>query len=78
MLIFKLRESYPGVYAKIGSPSTLSRNTEFLWGLKSYECDLAPDVRRLRGITQRFFLLFAAFMLAFVGIVITSAFRGKL
>lgn len=78
MLIFRLREGCPDVYAKIGSPSALSRKVEFLWQLKAHESELSPDTLRLRRISAHFFLAFAGFGLVFVGSVIASAIAGDL
>ena len=78
MLVFRLREGYPDVYAKIGSPSALSRKAEFLWQLKDHESELNPDTLRLRTISVRFVRAFVSLVLAFVGIVIASTFAGDL
>lgn len=77
MLIFKLREGRPDVYAKVGSPSALSRGAEFLWSLRAYEADLGPELRKLRKVSLIFLLSFVAFGLIFVSIIIGSAFSGN-
>ena len=78
MLIFRLREGFPNVYAKIGSPSALSRKAEFLWQLKAHESELNPDTVRLKKMSVRFVLAFTGFVLVFVGSVIASALTGGL
>ncbi|MDR3447956.1 MULTISPECIES: hypothetical protein [unclassified Dyella] len=78
MLIFRLREGYPDVYAKVGSPSALSRKAEFLWQLKAHESGLNSDTLRLKKVSVRFVLAFAGFVLVFVGSVIASALIGGL
>lgn len=77
MLIFKLREGRPDIYAKIGSPSALSRGAEFLWSLRAYEADLGPELRKLRRVSLIFLLSFVAFGLIFVSIIIGSAFSAN-
>lgn len=73
-LIFKLREGFPDIYAKIGSPSACSRSANFLWDLKPHESALDPDLRRLRVKSLIFLRLFIGLGLAFVGIIIATAF----
>lgn len=76
MLIFRLRENYPDIYTKIGSPSALSRKVEFLWQLKAHEAVLSSDTLRLKKTSILFVIAFSGFGLVFVGIVIASAFAG--
>jgi len=76
-LIFRLREGFPDVYAKIGSPKAWSRSAEFLWTLKPYEVALGPELRQLRRRSLIFVRFFLGCGLAFVSIIIGSAFLDR-
>ena len=68
MLIFRLREGRPVIYAKIGSPHAFSRSAEFLWRLKPYEDQLTARDIKLRRLSLIFYWLL--FSLSLVGLAL--------
>ena len=73
-LIYRLRDRFPEVHAKVGSPNVLSRKVDFLWALKSYESEIGPELRKLKRMT----LIYVGLLISLALVSVTVAIGGIL